>query len=85
MQPACWKAWVATCGKWTTAEVSKRLVFADMRGVLDPTSMDRVELAELKGDLEDMQFGPSSLKRRMANDALAELVRQHRAAAAVPA
>ncbi len=33
-QPACRKAWAATRGKWVRAEISKRLVFADMRGVL---------------------------------------------------
>lgn len=76
-QPACRKAWAATSGKWVRAEISKRLVFADMRGVLRPESMDRTQIQELKADLEDMQFGNSALKRRMLNDALAELVRQH--------
>ncbi|WP_313461741.1 hypothetical protein [Stenotrophomonas sp.] len=79
-QPACWKAWAATNDKWVMAEISKRVVFADMRGVLHPASLDRVELEELKGALEDMQFGNSALKRRMLNDALTELVRQHQAA-----
>lgn len=84
-QPACRKAWAATRGKWVRAEISKRLVFADMRGVLKPESMDRIQIQELKGDLEEMQFGNSALKRRMLNDALTELVRQHHAAALVPA
>ncbi|WP_125361890.1 hypothetical protein [Stenotrophomonas sp. 278] len=83
-QPACRKAWAATSGKWVRAEISKRLVFADMRGVLRPESMDRTQIQELKGDLEDMQFGNSALKRRMLDDALTELVRQHQAAV-VPA
>ncbi len=82
-QPACRKAWAATNDKWVTAEISKRIVFADMRGVLHPPSMDGVELEELKANLEDMQFGNSALKRRMLNDALTELVRQHQVA--VPA
>lgn len=84
-QPACRKAWAATSGKWVRAEISKRLVFADMRGVLKPESMDRVQIQELKGDLEDMQFGNTALKRRMLDDALTELVRQHQATAVVPA
>lgn len=83
-QPACRKAWAATSGKWVRAEISKRLVFADMRGVLKPESMDRIQIQELKGDLEDMQFGNSALKRRMLNDALTELVRQDHVAALVP-
>lgn len=83
-QPACREAWAATSGKWVRAEISKRLVFADMRGVLKPESMDRIQIQDLKGDLEDMQFGNSALKRRMLNDALTELVRQHQAAV-VPA
>ena len=82
-QPTSWKAWVATSDKWVRAEIAKRTVFADMRGVLKPESMDRVQLQELKDDLQDMQFGPSSLKRRMVNDALAELVRQHHQASTV--
>ncbi len=47
--------------------------------------MDRVQIQELKGDLEDMQFGNTALKRRMLDDALTELVRQHQATAVVPA
>ncbi|WP_282297487.1 hypothetical protein [Stenotrophomonas sp. PS02289] len=83
-QPACRKAWAQTSGKWVRAEISKRLVFADMRGVLKPESMDRTQIQELKADLEDMQFGNSALKRRMLHDALTELVRQHHEVAVVP-
>ena len=84
-QPASRKAWGETSGKWVRAEISKRLVFADMRGVLKPESMDRTQIQELKDDLEDMQFGHSALKRRMLNDALVELVRQHNEREVVPA